>query len=49
MKDDTKKSELPPQAKPTDIPEAKVNERPRAYQMPYATWLAGPSHPRPRT
>jgi hypothetical protein len=27
MKDDTKKSELPPQAKPTDIPEAEVKER----------------------
>ena len=27
MKDETKHSELPPQAKPTDIPEAKVKER----------------------
>jgi hypothetical protein len=26
MKDETKRSELPPQAKPTDIPEAKVKE-----------------------
>jgi hypothetical protein len=27
MKDETKRSELPPQAKPTDLPEAKVKER----------------------